>query len=164
MHSGIEVHIIRIHQHIEKNSVSLKEVLMPYSSKTAARTAMMRRLVDEKCQQATKTCAGNSQGFLKKPCAAVVFCIQQISDRCAARIVASRSGGEINTGADSESRLLAIKIFSPTSLKATARCPPRRIAFANREIRFAKIDPALTTLPGAVGSLGQVANSVGTSS
>jgi hypothetical protein len=63
MHSGIEVHIIRIHQHIEKNSVSLKEVLMPYSRKTAARTAMMRRLVDEKCQQATKTYAGDSQGF-----------------------------------------------------------------------------------------------------
>jgi hypothetical protein len=63
MHSGIEVHIIRIHQHIEKNSVSLKEVLMPYSGKTAARTAMMRRLVDERRQQAKKPCAGASQYF-----------------------------------------------------------------------------------------------------
>jgi hypothetical protein len=63
MHSGIEVHIIRIHQHIEKNSVSLKEVLMPYSGKTAARTAMKRRLVDERRQQAKKPCAGASQYF-----------------------------------------------------------------------------------------------------
>jgi hypothetical protein len=76
MHSGIEVHILRIHQHIEKNSVSLKEVLTPYSGKTAALTTMMRRLVDGGRQQATKTCAGASQDFLKNDCAAAIFCIQ----------------------------------------------------------------------------------------
>jgi hypothetical protein len=70
------VHIIRIHQHIEKNSVSLKEVLTPHSGKTTARTTMTRRLVDERRQQAAKTCVGAFQHFLKNDCAAAIFCIQ----------------------------------------------------------------------------------------
>jgi hypothetical protein len=111
MHSGIEVHIIRIHQHIEKNSVPLKEVLTDqcrHDDDTFHDDAWIRRRATRATREKPTLAI---VAISERGCAAMASCISKIDDGRTANIAPSRHDDESRYSADSESQLLAIKIF-----------------------------------------------------
>jgi hypothetical protein len=121
------MHYIRIHQHIEKNSVPLKEVLTRRCERVSrARVGSTSEHVHGDASKAWKREAFDCQYRRKCPrCRR--FRHSRIDDRNAFELDATCRCRLEATRADSESRLLAMKKFS----RLTA---PRRIAA--RQIRF----------------------------
>ena len=120
----------RIHQHIEKNSVPLKEVLTRQCRRIrhaprdniAARIKQMR-IVREIAASAIVTIAGN-------PCAAGVSCTRIIDASHSHHASASRRDRSEARCADSESQFLAIKKFS--GFPHRGRIGPRQNRFFER--------------------------------
>src|SRR5206468_5230293 len=133
----------RIHQHIEKNSVWLKEVLTRQSRHANAACIFgAPTLVRSDANSARKACIAHCRDD-RSAHAAAVFVIHTFNAQRCRSISATGSLHSTARGADSESRILAIKKFSRAM-------PPPRIG-ARQTRAFARIAQHRFAAHGASG-------------
>ena len=146
VHSGIEMHTSRIHQHMQKNSVWLKEVL------TRRRASTQRTSIDN----AAKPSNGNAKNARRIDNGNCQYCGNRLYDsvfvirirrgRCANTCVVSRRGRLTARCVDSESRILAMKIFSCSPASCLGRARQSR-SFCESRSPIRKADFRLSDTP-----------------